>query len=115
MPVVRTPEDLPPETHDGWSETLCASEDTFDAPVPLRARRVAVQPGAVAHLTTQGREVMLYVVSGAGELETEDERHRLAPESMAWLDGAGALSLAADPPARGGSGLEIIVTEAPGS
>jgi hypothetical protein len=113
VPIVRRNDELPSTRHEGWAETLCASGGLFGVTVPLRTRRVAVDAGAEARLPARTGETMLYVVGGSGVLEADGERHRLAPEAVAWLDGAGPFLLEADErtPDRAG-GLEVLVTEA---
>lgn len=108
MPVVRSAEEQQRTQFEGWAETTCASPSTFGEPVPVNVRRVVVDPGAMASVGATAEEVMVYVVRGTGELIAADERHRLDPESMAWIDPSGPFSLeAAD------GGLEVLVTEAP--
>lgn len=112
MPVVRGPEELRPTSFEGWTETVCASPETFGMPVPVRARRVVVDPGASAQVAAAGDEVMVYVVRGSGVLEAAGEQHRLDPETVAWIDPPGPFALEATGEGSGG-GLEVLVTEAP--
>lgn len=108
MPVVKSAEELRPTQFEGWAETTCASPETFGQPVPVRVRRVVVEPGATAQVRAAADEVMVYVVRGSGELAAAGERHHLSPEAVAWIDPAGPFSLeAAD------EGLEVLVTETP--
>lgn len=108
MPVVKTPDQLEVRTAPGYTETVCAGPDTFGLPVPMRARRFVVEPGARAPVDAGGEEVMVYVIGGSGALETGTERHDLSRESMAWVQPPGSFTLDAGP-----SGLEVLVSEAP--
>lgn len=109
MPVVRTLDELPSRHMPGATETVCAGAEVFGPEVPLRIRRIVVEPGATAPCDAVGEEVMTYVVAGSGILEVGSERFPLAPESMAWV-GPGTFQLAA-----GDDGLEVLVVEAPTS
>lgn len=112
MPVVKSPDELRPTMFDGWTETTCASPEAFGEPVPVRVRRVVVDPDATAQVAAAGEEVMVYVVRGSGMLESAGERHRLDAEAVAWIDPPGPFALHAAGEGSGG-GLEVLVTEAP--
>ncbi len=108
MPIVKEASSLPVRQGDGVTETLGADPDVFGVPVPMRMRRVAVDPGVTASLVVAGQEVMTYVLTGSGSLASGGEHHALASESMAWVD-PGSIELTA-----GDDGLVVLVIEAPG-
>lgn len=108
MPLVREAASLPVRHGDGVTETLGADPGVFGVPVPMRMRRVAVEPGVTATLEVAGEEVMAYVLTGSGSVAAGGEQHALAPESMAWVD-PGSIQLTA-----GDDGLVVLVAEAPG-
>lgn len=109
MPVVRSAEELPVTRGNGCTETACASAEIFGAPVPMRARRFLVDPGAAASVDVAGDETTVYVVAGTGVLESGSERHDVGPESMVWLEPPASTVLRA-----GDGGVEVLVAEAPG-
>lgn len=109
MPIVRSPQELSTVRGDGYSETGCADAQVFGAPVPMRARRFVVDPGAEAPIRVAGDEAMVYVVTGTGLLEDGVERHDLEPESLVWLEPPATAVLHA-----GDGGVEVLVAEAPG-
>lgn len=108
MPVVKENASLPVRTADGVTETLVAGAEVFGAPVPLRLRRVALEPGRLAAVDAAGAEVMAYVLEGSGVLTAAGEQHALETESMAWVEPPEAFELEA-----GSRGLVILVAEAP--
>ena len=107
MPIVRGPAALPSRRGPGYVETVCASTEVFDTPVPLRVRRFVVDAGSTAEVDARSAEVMAYVVAGSGSVEVGGERCELRRESMAWLD-PGSIRLSA-----GDDGLEVLLVEAP--
>jgi quercetin dioxygenase-like cupin family protein len=109
MPVVRTIEELPSRRAPGYTETVCAGTEVFGPEVPVRVRRIVVEPGATAPCDARGEEVMAYVAAGSGTLELGAERHSLERESTAWIV-PGPFQFTA-----GGEGLEVLVVEAPSS
>jgi quercetin dioxygenase-like cupin family protein len=108
VPIVRAAASLPVRRSEGVTETLAAGSEVFGVPVPLRLRRVAVDPGQSAAVDAAGAEVMAYVLAGTGFLTVGGERHALAPESMAWIDPPGPFEVVA-----AHDGLTLLVAEAP--
>jgi mannose-6-phosphate isomerase-like protein (cupin superfamily) len=51
----------------------------------LEQRVVSFEPGRSDERTLEGRQEVLYVVSGRGELELEGERHELQPETGVFV------------------------------
>ena len=109
MPIVRATASLPVQVSEGVTETLVAGPSVFGAPVPMRMRHVALEPGRTAALDASAGEVMVYVAAGSGTVAVGAEHHDLAPESMAWIDPPEPFELVA-----GDEGLVVLVTEAPG-
>lgn len=108
MPVVKDSASLPVRQADGVTETMVAGAEVFGAPVPLRLRRVALEPGHSAAVDAAGAEVMAYVLQGSGVLTVGGEQHALETESMAWVEPPEAFELAASD-----RGLVVLVAEAP--
>lgn len=91
----------------GWTEIPLAGPD-LDPGLPMRARRVVLEPNAAGPALAPPRgETMLYVIRGSGTGTAGAVPMTLEPETVVWLDPADRLTLQAGP-----EGLEILIGEA---
>jgi quercetin dioxygenase-like cupin family protein len=110
MPLIRHPDQLPATDGPGWHQQEWASADVFGEPVPMRARRCRLQPGAAGPvITLGGQEAFAYVISGTAASRAGGDSYLLARESVLWLAGCDALTVTAGP-----DGLDVLVAEATG-
>jgi len=67
MPVIRHPGQLPATDGPGWHQQEWASAAVFGEPVPMRARRYQLDPGAAGPgIALGGQEAFGYVIAGTG-------------------------------------------------
>jgi quercetin dioxygenase-like cupin family protein len=110
MPVLRTADTLPARRAPGWAEWDWAGPDTFDAPVPMTARRMVLDPGVGRpEIPLGSQEAMLYVASGSGTAQAAGEVFALSHETVLWLAGSDAVTLQAD-----AAGLDALIAESTG-
>jgi quercetin dioxygenase-like cupin family protein len=107
MPVIREASQLNHRSGPGWDCQAWASADAFGAPVPMRADRYRLAPGARSELIPLGgQEAVGYVIAGTGIAHASGEAFPLARESMLWLAACSGLELEAGP-----DGLDLLVAE----
>jgi len=110
MPVIRHPGQLPATDGPGWHQQEWASAAVFGEPVPMRARRYQLDPGAAGPgIALGGQEAFGYVIAGTGAGRAGPASYLLARESVLWLGGCDALALTA-----GQDGLDVLVAESTG-
>jgi quercetin dioxygenase-like cupin family protein len=110
MPIIRHPDQLPATDGPGWHQQEWASADVFGEPVPMRARRCRLDPGATGPaVALSGQEAFAYVIGGTGAGRAGPDSYLLARESVLWLAGCDGLALTA-----GVDGLDVLVAEATG-
>jgi len=110
MPVIRHPGQLPVTDGPGWHQQEWASAAVFGEPVPMRARRYRLDPGAAGpRIALGGQEAFGYVIAGTGAGRAGTDSYLLARESVLWLGGCDALALTA-----GQDGLDLLVAESTG-
>ena len=110
MPVIRHPGQLPATDGPGWHQQEWASAAVFGEPVPMRARRYQLDPGAAGPgIALGGQEAFGYVIAGTGAGRAGPDSYLLARESVLWLGGCDALALTA-----GQDGLDLLVAESTG-
>ena len=110
MPVIRHPGQLPATDGPGWHQQEWASAAVFGEPVPMRARRYQLDPGAAGPgIALGGQEAFGYVIAGTGAGRAGPDSYLLARESVLWLGGCDALALTA-----GQDGLDVLVAESTG-
>ena len=110
MPVIRHPGQLPATDGPGWHQQEWASAAVFGEPVPMRARRYRLDPGAAGpRIALGGQEAFGYVIAGTGAGRAGTDSYLLARESVLWLGGCDALALTA-----GQDGLDLLVAESTG-
>ncbi len=111
MPVIRHPQQLAATSGPGWSAMNWAGAAAFGQPVPMEADRYRIEPGARGPaITLGGQEAFAYVIAGSGHGQAGGESFALSRESMLWLAGEHALTLAA-----GTDGLDVIVAQSTGA
>jgi mannose-6-phosphate isomerase-like protein (cupin superfamily) len=78
-------EELEPAREEGDTATTRVSFDSSNGCEHLVQRLIRFAPGRSADRTLESRQEVMFVVSGAGELELDGERHALTPNTGVFI------------------------------
>jgi mannose-6-phosphate isomerase-like protein (cupin superfamily) len=78
-------DELEPVRDEGDTATSRVSFDSSNGCEHLEQRLIRFAPGRSRDRTLDGRQEVLFVVSGQGELELDGNRHRLAPNTGVFI------------------------------
>ena len=78
-------EELEAAREDGDTATTRVSFDSSNGCEHLEQRLIRFAPGRSSDRTLEGRQEVMFVVSGAGELELDGDRHPLAPNTGVFI------------------------------
>ena len=107
--IVVHPDNIEPSRHDEDTAEVKVTFDRSNGCELLEQRIVRFAPGRSRERRLEGRQEVLYVVSGRGELELEGRRHRLEPDTGVFV--AAGESYAIDNP--GPTDLVLVAVVAP--
>jgi len=77
--------DLEPLREDGDTASVRVTFDASNGCERLEQRVIRFAPGRSRERTNEGRQEVLYVIAGQGELEIDGERHRLEPDTGVFI------------------------------
>jgi quercetin dioxygenase-like cupin family protein len=115
MPWISSPDPSdtaagPASIPEGWTCRLWASAEVFGEPVPLKASRWRVAPGArTLNIRLGETEALVYVIAGSGTAsasppDSGGEPFALGTESVLWLSACDSLTIEA-----GDEPLDVLV------
>jgi mannose-6-phosphate isomerase-like protein (cupin superfamily) len=78
-------EDLEPARDEGDTATVRVSFDSSNGCERLEQRLIRFAPGRSRDRTLEGRQEILFVISGHGELELDGNRHALGPNTGVFI------------------------------